>query len=566
MRKSQLYLMLLIGVLIIASIWSLYPSFKLWSTSKAEKETLRTTEPQELINLERKAMKLGLDLKGGMHVVLQVDESQLKPDERTDAIDRALEIIRNRVDQFGVNEPLIHKSGGNRVVVELPGLQDVERAEVLIGQTAQLEFKLTESPENTASIVKKIDQVLAKADTSSIKKESETTTGEEEKKGEESKVAKDLFGEEKSDSTRDTTLDTTTFWGEEEESDRERPFSQHLESFGERTIGFWVPKEEKPKVELLLSQPQVKGVIPEDDEFAWSTRTETFQREEFWGLYLLKKRVELSGKYLVDAKPTYDQFRKPEVRFTLTKQGGRIFARVTGANIDKPLAITLDGRVQSAPIIRSKIRDSGVIEMGGGATIEDATDLSIVLRAGALPAPVKIIENRIIGPSLGQDSIRKGTTAAIIGLILIILYMVFYYRVSGVIADFGLLFNLVFLLAAMSALHATLTLPGIAGIILTVGMSVDANVLIFERIREELRSGKTIRASIDAGYKRALLAIIDSHVTTLITAAVLFQFGTGPVKGFAVALSLGVAINLFTAVVITRVIFDLRKGYQTLSI
>jgi SecD/SecF fusion protein len=550
MRKSQLYLMLLIGVLIIASIWSLYPSFKLWSTSKAEKETLRTTEPQELINLERKAMKLGLDLKGGMHVVLQVDESQLKPDERTDAIDRALEIIRNRVDQFGVNEPLIHKSGGNRVVVELP----------------QLEFKLTESPENTASIVKKIDQVLAKADTSSIKKESETTTGEEEKKGEESKVAKDLFGEEKSDSTRDTTLDTTTFWGEEEESDRERPFSQHLESFGERTIGFWVPKEEKPKVELLLSQPQVKGVIPEDDEFAWSTRTETFQREEFWGLYLLKKRVELSGKYLVDAKPTYDQFRKPEVRFTLTKQGGRIFARVTGANIDKPLAITLDGRVQSAPIIRSKIRDSGVIEMGGGATIEDATDLSIVLRAGALPAPVKIIENRIIGPSLGQDSIRKGTTAAIIGLILIILYMVFYYRVSGVIADFGLLFNLVFLLAAMSALHATLTLPGIAGIILTVGMSVDANVLIFERIREELRSGKTIRASIDAGYKRALLAIIDSHVTTLITAAVLFQFGTGPVKGFAVALSLGVAINLFTAVVITRVIFDLRKGYQTLSI
>jgi SecD/SecF fusion protein len=569
MRKSQLYLMLLIGVLIIASIWSLYPSFKLWSTSNAEKEALRSTEPQELINLERKAMKLGLDLKGGMHVVLQVDESQLKEGEVSDAVDRALEIIRNRVDQFGVAEPLIHKSGGNRVVVELPGLQDVERAEVLIGQTAQLEFKLTESPENTASLVKKIDQVLTKADTSSIKKESETTTKkEEEKKGkeEESKVAKDLFGEAKPESTLDTTRDTTTFLGEEEESDRERPFSQHLESFGERTIGFWVPKEEKPKVELLLSHPQVKGVIPEDDEFAWSTRIETFQGQDYWGLYLLKKRVELSGKYLVDAKPTYDQFRKPEVRFTLTKQGGRIFARVTGANIDKPLAITLDGRVQSAPIIRSKIRDNGVIEMGGGATIEDATDLSIVLRAGALPAPVKIIENRIIGPSLGQDSIRKGTTAAIIGLILIIIYMVFYYRVSGAIADLGLLFNLVFLLAAMSALHATLTLPGIAGIILTVGMSVDANVLILERIREELRSGKTVRASIDAGYKRALSAIIDSHVTTLITAAVLFQFGTGPVKGFAVSLSLGVAINLFTAVVITRLIFDFRKGYQTLSI
>jgi preprotein translocase subunit SecD len=319
-------------------------------------------------------------------------------------------------------------------------------------------------------------------------------------------------------------------------------------------------------VELLLSQPELKAVIPEDDELAWSTRSEVLQGQEYWGLYLLKKRVELSGKYLVDAKPRFDQFRKPEVNFTLTKPGGRIFARVTGANIDKPLAITLDGRVESAPIIRSKIRDSGVIEMGGAASLEDATDLSIVLRAGALPAPVKIIENRIIGPSLGQDSIRKGTTAAIIGLTLIILFMFFYYRLSGAIADVGLLFNIIFLLAAMSALRATLTLPGIAGIILTVGMSVDANVLIFERIREELRSGKTVRASIDAGYKRALLAIIDSHVTTLITAAVLFQFGTGPVKGFAVSLSLGVAINLFTAVVITRVIFDLRKGYQTLSI
>jgi SecD/SecF fusion protein len=510
---------------------------------------------------------LGLDLRGGMHVVLQVDESQLKEGEAADAVDRALEIIRNRVDQFGVTEPLIHKQGGNRVVVELPGLQDVQRAEALIGQTAQLEFKLLETPENTTSILKKIDQVLAQADSSS-KGEKTTNANKKEEPGKEEKdkVAKDLFGEEKPESTSDTSRDTTTFLGEEEGMDKERPFQQYLETFGERSVGLWVTKDDKPKVELLLNKPQVTGVIPGDDEFAWSTGTETFQGQEYWGLYLLKKRVELSGKFLVDAKPRYDQFRKPEVNFTLTKQGGRIFARVTGANIDKPLAITLDGRVESAPIIRSKIRDQGVIEMGGVATIEDATDLSIVLRAGALPAPVKIIENRVIGPSLGQDSIRKGTTAAIIGVILIILYMIFYYRVSGVIADIGLFFNMVFLLAAMSALHATLTLPGIAGIILTIGMSVDSNVLILERIREELRSGKTVRASIDAGYKRALSAIIDSHVTTLITSAVLFQFGTGPVKGFAVSLSLGVAINLFTAVVITRLIFDLRKGYQTLSI
>lgn len=561
MRRSRLYLIILISFLIIASLYALFPSIRLWSMSELEKEELRSTEPQDLISLEGKAIKLGLDLKGGMHVVLQVDESKLKPDERRDAVDRALEIIRNRVDQFGITEPLIHKQGGDRVVVELPGLQDVERAQALIGQTAQLEFKLVETPENTVSILKTIDEVLAAAETAYIEEEEIETPEPEEKEAEED-VVKDLFAEEE----LDTTEDTTSFLEEEEEPFyEERPLTQYLESYQGRA-GFLVLAEEKPKVELLLDKPEVKELIPKDDEFAWATRAETFQNQKYWGLYLLKKRVELSGKYLVDARPTYDQFRKPEVDFTLTKKGGRIFARVTGANIDKPLAITLDGRVESAPTIRSKIRDRGVIEMGGLATIEDATDLSIVLRAGALPAPVKIIENRVIGPSLGQDSIRKGTTAAVIGFCLVLFFMVVYYRLSGIIADFALLMNLTFLLAAMAGLHATLTLPGIAGIILTIGMSVDANVLIFERIREELRTGKTIRAAIDAGYKRALLAIIDSHVTTLITAAVLFQFGTGPVKGFAVALSLGVAISLFTAVVITRVIFDIRKGYRTLSI
>jgi len=564
MKKSRLYLILITAFLIIAALWALYPSYKLWSMSDATKQAIRTTEPQDIINLEKKAIKLGLDLKGGMHVVLQIDESQLKEGEVADAVDRALEIIRNRVDQFGVTEPLIHKSGKDRIVVELPGLQDVERAQNLIGQTAQLEFKLLETPENTASILKRIDQVLSKTDTTSAKNEpgktTETKPGE---KAKEEKTATDLFGEAKTDSTNDTAAGLLD---EEEAGDKEQPFSQHLESFGERSFGYWVPKDEKPKVELLLSDPKVKAVIPEDDEFAWSTGTENMQGQEYWGLYLLKKRVELSGKYLVDAKPRYDQFRKPEVNFTLTKPGGRIFARVTGANIDKPLAITLDGRVESAPTIRSKIRDSGVIEMGGAASIEEANDLAIVLRAGALPAPVKIIENRVIGPSLGQDSVHKGTTAAILGFTIVILFMAIYYRLSGVIADIGVFFNVIFLLACMSALRSTLTMPGIAGIILTVGMSVDANILIFERIREELRSGKTVRASIDAGYKRALNAIIDSHVTTLITSAVLFQFGTGPVKGFAVSLSLGVAINLFTAVVITRIIFDLRKQYQTLSI
>jgi SecD/SecF fusion protein len=569
MRRSRLYLILLILFLILASLYALFPSMKLWSMSDADREEIRSTEPQELIDLERKSIKMGLDLKGGMHVVLQVDQSKLNENERSDASDRALEIIRNRVDQFGITEPLIHKQGGDRIVVELPGLQDVDRAQALIGQTAQLEFKLLEEPENATSLLKKIDAALAQADTTRIEEGKVETpedkpTGEEKRK--ESDVAKDLFGKGETEEGSDTTGDTTSFLEEEEEPYlEERPFTQYLESYEGRS-GFMVLQDDKPMVELLLSRPEVQELIPKDDEFAFSTRAETSHNQKYWGLYLVKKRSELSGKYLVDARPTYDQFRKPEVQFTLTKKGGRIFARVTGANIDKPLAITLDGRVESAPIIRSKIRDRGVIEMGGVATIEDSTDLSIVLRAGALPAPVKIIENRIIGPSLGQDSIKKGTNAAIIGFLVVLLFMAFYYRLSGVIADIALLLNLTFLMAAIAALHATLTLPGIAGIILTVGMSVDANVLIFERIREELRTGKTIRAAIDAGYKRALLAIIDSHVTTLITAAVLFQFGTGPVKGFAVSLSLGVTISLFTAVVITRVIFDVRKQYRTLSI
>jgi SecD/SecF fusion protein len=570
MRRSRLYLTLLICFLLVASFYALYPSLRLWSMSPEKKQEIRSTEPQDLIRLEKKAIKLGLDLKGGMHVVLQVDQSKLNENERKDAAERALEIIRNRVDQFGIAEPLIHQQGDDRIVVELPGLQDVDRAQVLIGQTAQLEFKLLEDPEPTMTLLKSIDEALVESETTSVDEklfESTDETGEttkQENKEEQVDVVKDLFATEEE---TDTIGDTTGFLEDEEEPFyEERPFSQYLE-YSQGSSYFRISADDKPKLELFLSKPEVQELIPKDDEFCWSTRTEMWQGEEFWSLYLVKKRTELSGKYLVDAKPRLDQqFRRPEVLFTLTKKGGRIFARVTGANIDKPLAIVLDGRVESAPIIRSKIRDEGVIEMGGTASFEDASDLAIVLRAGALPAPVKVIENRIIGPSLGQDSIRKGTNAALIGFIVVLIFMAIYYRLSGIIADIALIFNLTFLLAAIAALHATLTLPGIAGIILTVGMSVDANVLIFERIREELRTGKTIRGAIDAGYKRALLAIVDSHVTTLITAAVLFQFGTGPVKGFAVSLSLGVAISLFTAVVITRVIFDIRKGYRTLSI
>ncbi|MCJ7459686.1 MAG: protein translocase subunit SecD [candidate division Zixibacteria bacterium] len=547
MKRSQLWLTLITVFLIIASVWYLYPSLSLWSLSDTEKALLKEKDPSKLLSLEQRGIKLGLDLKGGMHVVLQVDKTKLKPEESKDAVERALEIIRNRIDQFGVAEPLIQKQGEDRIIVELPGLQDVERAQNLIGQTAQLEFRLLETPENTKTVMAKIDEVLTPKKT-----EVETSKGKD--TTQEKKIAKDLFSKE--------VIDTTV--QEEEAGVTDKPFTSLLELSG--SDFFLVALEDKPKIGQYLKDPKIWEQIPEDDTLAWATGAEPYKGVDYQKLYLIKKKAELSGKYLTDAREDFDQYRRPEVRFTMTKEGGRRFAQLTGANIDKPLGIVLDGRVESAPIIRAKIRESGVIEMGSGATIESARDLAVVLRAGALPAPVKIIENRVVGPSLGQDSINKGVKAAIIGIGAVLLLMGIYYRLSGIIADFAMILNLVYLLAALAGLHATLTLPGIAGIILTMGMSVDSNVLIFERIREELRTGKTIRASIDAGYKKALLTIIDSHVTTLITAAVLFQFGTGPIKGFAVTLSLGVIISLFTAVVVTRLVFNLRKNYQTLSI
>lgn len=550
MRRAKRWVILLILVLVGVSFFYLLPSIKYWSLSDSEKEQLRIDDPQKLFGLEKRAIKLGLDLKGGMHVVLQVDKSRLNPEEQKDAVDRALEIIRNRVDQFGVTEPLIQKQGEDGIIVELPGLVDAERARDLIGKTAQLEYKLLPEPEIVNSLIEEIDKALAAAEPESLA---------EVQKEEIEEPIEDLFATEEED-----TIDDFLEELDEELPEEDRPFSSLLEA--SRSFFFYVPKEEMARVDYLLGKPEARRVIPDDLEFAWATETELIQGMEYQKLYILKKRVEFSGKYLTDAKPRFDEFRKPYVHFTLTKRGGRRFAQLTGANIKKPLAIVLDGRVESAPTIQDKVRDEGRITMGGEATWEDAHDLSIVLRAGALPAPVKIAENRVIGPSLGQDSVRKGTLAAMIGLAVVLLFMFFYYRVSGLVADFALFFNLFFLLAAMAALHATLTMPGIAGIILIVGMSVDANVLIFERIREELRTGKTVRASIDAGYRRALLTIVDSHVTTLITALVLFQFGTGPIKGFAVSLSLGVVISLFTAVVITKSIFDMRKGYKTLSI
>ena len=563
--KGQTWRLAVTGIFIVMAFIGFWNTLRYWTLSGTDRQKMEEIRPGSAQELERKAMRLGLDLQGGLHVVLRVQMEKIEASARVDAVDRAIQVIRNRVDFTGVTEPVILKQGDDRIIVDLPGYTDAAQAENIIGQTAQLEFKLVESMENASLILKKIDSIVVAAG----------------KTGTESKVA--TAGAESKVKDSATTRDTSDVFGEMLKGDTgqvadtalsegETPFTQYLEPFlyssknNTPWPGYVIAMRDRGLVERILAMPEVKRVIPEDVQFAWSTRTDIKAAQSVYYLYILKNKVQFLGKNLERIKLGRGQSQEHTVDFRLSGQSSAAFARLTGANIDKPLAIVIDNRVESAPFINSKIRNDGQITMGSSATIKDAQNLEIVLKAGALPAPVEIIEKNVIGPTLGSDSIRKGLISSIVGLIAVFLFVGIYYRLSGLIADIGLLFNIFFLLAIMAGLSATLTMPGIAGIILTIGISVDSNILIFERVREELRSGKTVRASIDAGYNRALLTIIDSHVTTLITAGALFIFGAGPIKGFAVSLFWGVTISLYTAVIITKMIFDIRKGYQSLSI
>ncbi len=389
---------------------------------------------------------------------------------------QALETIRNRIDQYGVTEPLIQRQAENQIVVQLPGIKEPGRAKELIGKTAILEFKLL---------------------------------------------------------------------------DEESPLINQLPSL--------IPSGDEEKI-----TNEFKDKIPDGDEILFDRIVNAETGKISKRPFLVKKRTMVSGDLLTDARVSIGQFNESFVSITFDSAGARLFDMVTAENVNKHLAIILDGNVYSAPKINERI-SGGKAQITGSFTTNEANDLAIALRAGALPAPVRIIQDVTVGPTLGGDSIRMGIRAGIIGTIAVIAIMTIYYRLSGMIAVFALGLNIILLIGALAALNATLTLPGIAGIILTVGMSVDSNVLIFERIREELRQGKTVRLAIDTGYDKAFLTIIDSHITTLITALALFLFGTGPIKGFAVSLSLGVTINLFTAIIGTKVVFDLINSLRKLE-
>ncbi len=523
-------------------------------------------------------VRLGLDLQGGMHLVLEVDdpEGTWTMEQRSDAIDRAERIIRNRVDELGVEEPIIQKVGQDRLIVELAGITDEQRARDIIGQTAMLEWKLVRSAGDLEVVLPRIDRAIVAA----LGPDSIRALGREMEVPED-RVEDVLFGgeaapeEEPDPEILEQLQDVPEEELEEvlpeldEEDELLRPFSALL--LGAEQDGvFLVASEDFPLAQQFLELSEVQTVLPREISLQWGWQPVGVGARTYRELFVLQREAFLTGEMLEGANSAREpQFNQPIVQFQLSRAGGRRFSDLTGRHIGDRIAILLDDEVVSAPVVRSRIGARGQIELGQ-ADMAEARDLALVLRAGALPAPLRIMEERTVGPSLGQDSIEQGQIAGIIGLFMVVLIMIAYYRMTGALAVMALMVYTALVLGGLAALNATLTLPGIAGLILSIGMAVDANVLIFERIREELDVGRAVRTAVDEGFGHALSAIVDANLTTLITALILFQFGTGPVRGFAVTLSIGIIASFFTALYVTRTFYLIylsgKKATDTISI
>ena len=555
MRQNRKLLLIL--ALIAAAAYYLWPTTTFYGLTDSEREAKQRNNPAEYYDLQQRAINLGLDLQGGIHLVMEVDLESLTEDEARDAVDRAQEVIRNRVDQFGVAEPTIQRQGENRIIVELPGLQDIERAKNLIGQTALLEFQLVEPAADRDRLLQRIDAIgsvgrLDQAEADDESGDAVAADADEEVDEE----PQSIFAAAEEEGEKEETADLDGIF-EEAEEQGDRSLLSMLSS--SRNDDVLVRSEDLASVKAMLSDPEAAQIVPDDVEFVFDSKPRGQPGSLFYTMYLVRSKPEMTGDVVQNADVTIGQsvenLGQPIVNFQTKDEGIRLFRQITGAHIGERLAIVLDGAVYSAPEIRVKIYQGRSI-ITGSSTEEEAKDLAIVLRAGALPARVEIIEDRTVGPSLGRDSIEQGKMAATISMILIAVSMIGYYRLAGIVADFALALNIVFVLSVLAGFHATLTLPGLAGIVLTIGMAVDANVLIFERIREELRSGKTVRAAIDSGYNNALSAIVDANLTTFIVGIVLYEFGTGPIRGFALTLCIGIVSSLFTAFVVTRTIFE----------
>jgi len=552
----------IILAVVALSGYSIWPSIDYHTKQGAEKVKFAKENPKVV----EKSVTFGLDLAGGTSIILEIDKSGLKPDEAEGVQERSLEIIRNRVDQYGLSEPQIYPSGDNRIVADLAGV-DVDDARNLVGGTAKLEFKIVAEQDVAAQTLTSIDNYL---------------------KGRDIPAAADTIAAEKTDSVANiaeteaelsdedfllggkTAADTSAVAAETQRSaedslaaanyvNPERPFSGYLASWGSDLA---VPEDYISKVQAILAMPGVQALIPREVGFAWGRG---FERQENGNklkkLYLLKRRIEMDGKDIASAQPyrISDGLSAGQVAVSLRFKGigPKKFGSVTGNNIGKQMAIVLDGQVISAPVIRDRI-PNGEAQITGLDDMAEATQLAVVLRAGALPAPMKIVELRNVGASLGEENIKAGFGSALVGFAICLVFMIIYYNFAGLVANVGIFVNMLMIGAALSLFNATLTLPGIAGMLLTAAMALDANILIYERIREELRAGQMARMAVAKGYEKAFTAIIDTNLTTFLVAFILYKVGTGPVKGFGLTLMVGIAASLFSALTVTRAIFDLK--------
>ncbi|HEY7481318.1 MAG TPA: protein translocase subunit SecD [Gemmatimonadales bacterium] len=536
---------------------------------------------------KRVPLKLGLDLQGGMHLALELDQSrQVSSDPKRD-LDLALTVLRKRIDEFGVSEPVIQKVGAERLVVELPGIDDPARAKAIVQRSAFLEFRITDETNALEKAIPAMDRVLRglgiRGEAASTKpsaveqllggdsaKRAPTATGPADsgKKAAGDTAKKAPAATRKDSATGDSARADTTPAAGGVLAGLIRPSGA---AGGSAPGEYMVAETAFPRVDSLLNIPAVARQVPRGLTLRWAAQPTSVGVEAYRFLYVLDDRPIITGSSLEDAQAQIDPLTNgPIVTFQLDRAGGRKFGEETGRHVGDFMAIILDGRVQGRPpVIQSRIGRNGQITLSG-RTLQEAQDLALTLKAGALPIPLKIVEERQVGPSLGDDAIRSGIISGIIGTAFVVLIMVLYYRIAGTLAVSALSLYLLFTLGGLSMLDATLTLPGLAGLVLSIGIAVDANVLIFERIREELAAGKTVRLAVDEGFRHAMSAIIDSNVTTVLTALFLFQFGTGPVKGFAVTLILGIAASMITAIFVTRTLFmiwlDRKPTMATLSI
>jgi preprotein translocase subunit SecD len=597
------YRVAIIGALIALSVWALFPRPVVERARGPNDEFVNNPDSTVKYDTVRRIpIKRGLDLQGGTHLTLEVDESKGAVPNKADAIDRALKVVRTRIDQFGVSEPVVQKVGSDRIVVELPGIDDPRRARSVVQQSAFLQFQIVDKSQALDKAIPRIDAIVkakglaanvaptpgaaqaptagvqslfstppdtAKPDTSTAPPNAAPASGARPKS-----PAKKAGAKQSGDTVRKTSVPATKAESASKDTGALAqmtggPFSRLVQQ-GQTPGEFFVAQSDVPTVQRYLALPEVQAALPPGKVIRWANDTVSIAQRAYRAMYVLDARPIITGEYLVDAQPASDPIEGTKVDFQLNREGGRRFQTETARHIKDYMAIVLDTMVMGRPpVIQSAIGNRGQITMGG-RDLQSAQDLALVLRAGALPVPLRVVEDRAIGASLGQDSVRKGITAGLIAIALVIVIMIGYYRGSGILAVGGLALYVLYTLAVLAGFDAVLTLPGLAGFILSIGIAVDANVLIFERIREELAHGKTPRTAIDEGFRHAMSAIIDSNVTTVLTAAVLYQYGTGPIKGFAVTLIAGILASMVTSIFVVRTFYIIWLGRarapQTISI